>query len=555
MTGTETDGPRSRPAHGIIRQWIEDVFIDLGRQFRWSYLPPLMVYLAAGVAGLTAIVGAFFVKDYLGLSAAFLAGLAFWAGIPWALKMPLGHLVDLIWRWKSLLVYLGAGLIALSVLIMYGLIAHTGAMTSVLRVEAWYVMAALLSPVGYVVQDVVADAMTVEAVPLFDETGKPFPEARIKAMHTTMQTLGRFAIISGTVAVALVNIAMFDGVATMVEAQKAAIYADIYLMALMIPAISVLGVILGGVTLRRRAKAMRASGIDPEKIEAALFLPEEPTEPNWWILGGSLVFVAFTLLMGLGEVPYAQEVIFTGSMAIVLFLMRRLVVELSPEARGTLVGTAVIIFVFRAVPLPGPGATWFEIDVLGFDQQFISVLSLITSILALVGMVILRPLMTRRSIAYVVALLTVIGGVLSLPNIGLYYGIQDWTAQWSGGIVDAHFIAILDTALESPLGQVAMIPMLAWIAKNAPAHLKATFFAVMASFTNLALSASSLLTKYLNQIFVVTREVKNRATGAVETVADYGELGWLLITVAVIGVGAPLIVIAIVQRTRLRTDQ
>ena len=555
MTGTETDGPRSRPAHGIIRQWIEDVFIDLGRQFRWSYLPPLMVYLAAGVAGLTAIVGAFFVKDYLGLSAAFLAGLAFWAGIPWALKMPLGHLVDLIWRWKSLLVYLGAGLIALSVLIMYGLIAHTGAMTSVLRVEAWYVMAALLSPVGYVVQDVVADAMTVEAVPLFDETGKPFPEARIKAMHTTMQTLGRFAIISGTVAVALVNIAMFDGVATMVEAQKAAIYADIYLMALMIPAISVLGVILGGVTLRRRAKAMRASGIDPEKIEAALFLPEEPTAPNWWILGGSLVFVAFTLLMGLGEVPYAQEVIFTGSMAIVLFLMRRLVVELSPEARGTLVGTAVIIFVFRAVPLPGPGATWFEIDVLGFDQQFISVLSLITSILALVGMVILRPLMTRRSIAYVVALLTVIGGVLSLPNIGLYYGIQDWTAQWSGGIVDAHFIAILDTALESPLGQVAMIPMLAWIAKNAPAHLKATFFAVMASFTNLALSASSLLTKYLNQIFVVTREVKNRATGAVETVADYGELGWLLITVAVIGVGAPLIVIAIVQRTRLRTDQ
>lgn len=541
--------------HGIIRQWIEDVFIDLGRQFRWSYLPPLMVYLAAGVSGLTAIVGAFFVKDYLGLSAAFLAGLAFWAGIPWALKMPLGHLVDLIWRWKALLVYLGAGLIALSVLIMYGLIAHTGAMTAIMRVEAWYVMAALLAPVGYVVQDVVADAMTVEAVPLFDETGNPFSEARIKAMHTTMQTLGRFAIISGTVAVALVNIAMFDGVATMVEAQKAAIYADIYLMALMIPAISVLGVVLGGVTLRRRAKAMRASGIDPEKIEAALFLPEEPTEPNWWILGGSLVFVAFTLLMGLGDVPYAQEIIFAGSMAIVLFLMQRLVRELSPQARGALVGTAIIVFVFRAVPLPGPGATWFEIDILGFDQQFISVLTLITSVLTLVGIVVLRPLMTRRSIAYVVALLTIIGGVLSLPNIGLYYGIQDWTAQWSGGIVDAHFIAILDTALESPLGQVAMIPMLAWIAKNAPAHLKATFFAVMASFTNLALSASSLLTKYLNQVFVVTREVKDRTTGAIETAADYGELGWLLIVVAVIGVTAPLIVIALVQRSRLRTDQ
>ena len=130
---------------------------------------------------------------------------------------------------------------------------------------------------------------------------------------------------------------------------------------------------------------------------------------------------------------------------------------------------------------------------------------MITSVLALVGMVVLRPLMTRHSIAYIVALLTIVAGILSLPNIGLYYGLHHWTAQWSGGIVDAKFIALIDTALESPLGQVAMIPMLAWIARNAPAHLKATFFAVMASFTNLALSASALLTKYLNEIFVVTR--------------------------------------------------
>ena len=30
------------------------------------------------------------------------------------------------------------------------------------------------------------------------------------------------------------------------------------------------------------------------------------------------------------------------------------------------------------------------------------------------------------------------------------------------------FIALIDTALESPLGQIAMIPMLAWIARCAP---------------------------------------------------------------------------------------
>jgi hypothetical protein len=535
--------------------WFRVTFIDLGRQMRWSYLPPLMVYFAAGISGLTAIVGTFFVKDYLGLSAAFLAGLSFWAVIPWALKMPLGHLVDLIWRWKALLVWLGAGLIAASVTIMYALIAHTEAMTAIMSAEAWYVMVVLLAPSGYAVQDVVADAMTVEAVPQFDETGRRFAESDIKAMHTTMQTLGRFAIISGTVAVAVVNVVMFEGVEALQEAEKAAVYADIYLLALIIPAVSVAGVTLASLMRRWRARRLRAKGIEEQKIAADLFAPPEKVKPNWLILGGSGAFVVFSLATGVGEVPYAQEIIFLGSMAIVLFLIRRLVLELAPDLRGPLIGTAIIIFVFRAAPLPGAGATWFQIDVLGFDQQFISLLSLITSVLTLAGLVVLRPLMARRSIAYIVVLLTIAAGVLSLPNIGLYYGLHHWTAAWTGGVVDAHFIAIIDTALESPLGQISMIPMLAWIARNAPANLKATFFAVMASFTNLALSASSLLTKYLNQVFVVTREVRDPVTGAIESTADYSELGWLLISVAMISVAVPLAVIAMVQNSRLRTEQ
>src|SRR3954470_14387765 len=98
------------PATGVVStvsRWLDANILALGREMRLSYLPPLMVYMAAGISGLTAIVGTFFVKDYLGMSAAFLAGLGFWAGIPWALKVPVGHLVDLIWRWKSALVYLG----------------------------------------------------------------------------------------------------------------------------------------------------------------------------------------------------------------------------------------------------------------------------------------------------------------------------------------------------------------------------------------------------------------------------------------------------------------
>ena len=103
-------------------------------------------------------------------------------------------------------------------------------------------------------------------------------------------------------------------------------------------------------------------------------------------------------------------------MAIVLFLMVRLVRELEPDKRFTLVGTAVVVFIFRAIPGTGPGTTWWMIDQLKFDQQFLSVLSLIGSTLTLAGMFVFRRFMAERSIAYVVGFLTVIGTILDAPD-------------------------------------------------------------------------------------------------------------------------------------------
>ena len=112
-----------------------------------------MIYLAAGVSGLTSIVGLFFVKEYLDLSAAFLAGLGFWAGLPWVLKMPLGHLLDILWKFNSLLVILGALVMALSRLIMYFLIQNKEEMVLILNAETWFVISTLLAPIGFVIQD------------------------------------------------------------------------------------------------------------------------------------------------------------------------------------------------------------------------------------------------------------------------------------------------------------------------------------------------------------------------------------------------------------------
>ncbi|MDA9721184.1 hypothetical protein N9U51_03495 [Candidatus Pelagibacter sp.] len=534
-----------------ILRFIDSTLIDLGRQFKWTYLPPLMIYLAAGISGLTGIVGTFFVKDYLNLSAAFLAGLGFWAGIPWALKMPLGHLVDLIWNKKNYMVFVGASLISLSLIIMYGLIIHTEWMSSILSVETWFVISVLLAPIGYVVQDVVADAMTVEAVPLVDDSGNKFSRDEIKLMHTTMQTLGRFAIIGGTVLVALANVILFKGVDDLEQADKISLYGSIYIYALIIPIVSVLGIFLASYLKNQKKRKLIEQGLEGDQDYA----PSEKTEVNWWILGGSLVFVIFTLGIGSFKVPFAQEIVFVGSMAIILFLMNKLVKELPQDLRLTVVGTAIIIFIFRAMPGPGPGLSWFEIDVLEFNEQFFSVLSLIASVLTLVGIILLRPFMANNSIAKIIVILSIAGAILFLPSVGMYYGFHNWTSSITNGVVDAKFIAILNTALESPLGQVSMIPLLAWIAKNAPSHLKATFFAVFASFTNLALSASALGTKYLNEIYVITREVKDKVTNAILTTADYSDLGILLITVTLITLIIPIVFVVIIQKTKFKTSE
>jgi hypothetical protein len=425
-------------------------------------------------------------------------------------------------------------------------------MSGVLSIETWFVIATLLAPVGYVIQDTVADAMTVEAVPRMNEQGLSISREQIQLAHTTMQTLGRVAIIGGTLIVALANVYWFRDVAEMDAAAQTAIYVQIYRWALLIPVISVLGVLLAAHLRSNEEWRLAAQGYEFEDIDRVLARPiDELPEINWWILGGGLSFTLFAIAMGLTKVPYNEELIFSGSLAIVVFLLWRLTDELSPTARKQLFGTAIVIFAFRAVPTTGAGSTWWMIDDLGFDQQFLSKLTLISSVLTLFGMFIFRRFMAERSITEIIVTLTIVMTILSLPEIALYYGFHEWTQAHIASFIDARFIALVDTALESPLGQIAMIPMLAWIANSAPPQLKATYFAVMAALINLALSLSQLLTKLLNQWFVITREIKNTVTGVVIIPADYSQLGGLFFTEMFLGVAIPILTIIITKRTLL----
>jgi acetyl-CoA carboxylase beta subunit len=80
-----------------------------------------------------------------------------------------------------------------------------------------------------------------------------------------------------------------------------------------------------------------------------------------------------------------------------------------------------------------------------------------------------------------------------------------------------------------------MIPLLTLTAFYAPAGHRATWFALMASFMNLALVAGQLQTKYLNQLFVIER-------------GSYGELGGLLIAAATLGFVIPAAAIGLFGR-------
>jgi hypothetical protein len=243
----------------------------------------------------------------------------------------------------------------------------------------------------------------------------------------------------------------------------------------------------------------------------------------------------FIVLIGYNDIPYSQEIVFVVSLLVVLYLLRTLVGDLDPSTVHHIKMAMIIIFVYRAMPMVGPGVQWWEIDVLGFDKAFFADLSLIGGGLALLGMWILANYIISQSIGKVLIWMTVVSTILSLPILGLYYDIHTMLG------LDARTVAIVDTALSSPFDYIAQVLMLTLVAIYAPEGKKGTWFALMASLMNIATSAGMLFTKYLNQLFVVTREIKE--TDVVITQANYSELGTLLWIVIIVGFLVPIVTI------------
>ena len=480
---------------------IKQAFLTPIKSFKLKYLPLLMIYFSYGASGFSSIAETFWVKEHLNFSAEELVSLGVWLSIPWTIKMVFGQLIDsvpIFGSQRKVYVYIGAGLITISTILMIGLVGNKEWINFAPQTTI-YVVASVLAVIGFVIQDVVADTMSTEVV---DRTQLKEIVERELAM---VQVLGRLAL-----SIAGFLVAGIGGWLDQIYS-----YETIFELSLFIPILSIIGV----------------SIVDLQT--------PNPSPIDCKILCGGLVFALFVIFMGYSQLNYSQEIVFIVSFAVVTYMIKELISDIDKETKRKIVIATIVIFVYRAMPSIGPSVTWWEIDVLGFDKAFFGTLAQIGSGLAIFGMWFLSDWITKKSISWTLIMLTIVGTILSLPILGMYFGLHHWTEEMFG--FGAKTIALIDTAVESPFGQLSMIPLLTLIAIYAPEGKRGTWFALMASMMNLALTAGGLLTKYLNKIFVVSREVIQN--GVVVSSADYSQLGKLMIIVITSNFLIPIFVI------------
>ena len=492
----------SAPVVSILPPWRETIIRPI-RAFRPSFLPVVMVYFAYGSLGLIDITRDFWIKESLSLTPAQLAGITVWLSLPWTVKMVFGELVDTVpifgSQRKSYIV-IGAGLMALGLLILAG---AAGSWLTFARRDHLYVLGALLLSIGTVVQDVVADAMSTEVVERTDARGNDRPDHDVRVELGMVQLLGRLAVSAGVLAVA----GLSGWLANFISRQ------GVFLIGLIIPAISVVGVFLRG----QETAELRAI--------------------DWRILGGGIAFGVFVVALGLGDIPFGQEIVFLTSMVVVCYMLILVTEELEHETRLGILFATIIVFAFRATPSVGDGFFWWTLDELNFNAAFYGTLRQTGAILSIAVLWAFSKQLTESSVTKTLFWIAIAGTMLSLPNIGLVYGLHHWTEATFG--FGARTIAFINSAAASPFAQISMVPLLTLIAYYAPPGHRATWFALMASLMNLAMVGSQLQTKYLNEVFVVGR-------------GEYTQLGPLLIWAVVISFVIPVTAIALFGKRTAR---
>ena len=170
------------------------------RSIKRSYLPLLAIYFAYGCSTFSGIAESFFVKEHLDLSAQALMMIGVWLSLPWTIKMVFGQFVDSIpiagSRRRSY-IFIAAFLMATGSILMAGLAGSWPIVMQLGSKNAIFIASSLITIIGVVLQDVVADAMSVEVV---EREGRD--KEAINQDLAMVQLLGRLSLSIGMFLVA-----------------------------------------------------------------------------------------------------------------------------------------------------------------------------------------------------------------------------------------------------------------------------------------------------------------------------------------------------------------
>lgn len=432
----------------------------------------LLTFALLGFSTFDSVAWTYFTRDGLSLTPDQLIEIAIYTSLPWSIKIAFGSVIDsflLIGSRRRSYALLGVGLLtAGNLLFLLQLLGVTN-----MSEYVWLLSSGVISTIGLVLCQSVATTLAVEYGKEHNRVGDYQVNLRLAVSIGSIIA----AVVSGPIAIWGITAASWIRLAVG--------------LLLAIPLLTL------------------------PMLEPTV----EKVSPNWKLLGISAAFVLLALTV------HSQLILFIAQFFLLAYLLWVL-------SRGdwAFLAVCLALFLFRVTPGYGPGYNWWLIGGLGFDESFLGILRIVSTVVDLAAVLLIGKWIARANPLHSLTVLTILGIILSLPDFIVYYKLST---------IDPHYILFLDTALVAPLADLSMIILGVIMAAKAPPENTATYMAVTASFMNCALLGGDLITKYVNQVYSITR-------------TDFTQLGSLMIMSFTIGVLLSILGIAMLYFSQRR---
>lgn len=422
-------------------------------------------YFLIGLLSLAGVTFTLFYKQSVTLSPSELVSLGMWTSLPWTIKIVFGSIIDNFLKSRKPYTYLGA------LLLFIGYQGFSNIDLIKTNLTEWQTLLALgfITQLGVVLIDIVTDTFQVEAV-------SQNHYEKVQYWSQVFQTIG------------LVVGAFFTGIlASRFQFQEVTSFISFLSIPLVVSTFFI-------------------------KVTCRHIKPVQ-----WKFLLQTLTIIPFLFIVS----DFSLVLIMT--LYVGWFIYK--VCPLDKYFLLTMLG----IFLFRVYPSVGPSGTWWAIDVLKFDAEFLGNLTLVARLSALIILFLVGRFIIKGEIKKTLLTVTILAFILSLPELGLFFNVVP---------IEFSKIAFLGTvALDAPLTGISMVILGILVAKFAPSSGRATYMAVSASFMNLALMYGDYISKGLNEVFVVSR-------------GDYTQYGKLLASTIVLGTILSIIGIILVRKNK-----